>query len=166
MWLFFRKEPKNLPKCFQKNIFHFIDLQLEMWRILWIFFPKIIWTNLESILCVCVCVCVWGGRVCDNSWRFESVFYFLKFLQPNYLTMSYGFHGFSWFWWNSSDFSLCWFQLPPKPIMLPPLRVGQRKLCCKGGSCTSGFSWGNTTWCCSQTSREPISTYIPISPHT
>ncbi len=56
MWLFFRKEPKNLPKSFQKNIFHFINLQLEMWRILWIFFPKIIWTNLESISCVCVCM--------------------------------------------------------------------------------------------------------------
>ncbi len=26
----------------------FIDLQLEMWRILWIFFPKIIWTMLLS----------------------------------------------------------------------------------------------------------------------
>ncbi len=149
MWLFFRKEPKNLPKSFPKKSCHFIDLQLEMWRILWIFDFEL------GINFVCVC---------DNSWRFESVFYFLKFLQSNYLTMSYGFHGFSWFWWNLSDFSLCWFQLPPKAIMLPPLTVGQSKLCCKGGSRKSGFSWGNTTWWCSQTSREPIS--IPISPHT
>jgi hypothetical protein len=28
---------------------------------------------------------------------------------------------------------------------------------CRGGSCTSGFSWGRTIWGCSPTSGEPMS---------
>ncbi len=32
-----------------------------------------------------------------------------------------------------------------------------RLFCCRGGSCTSGFSWERPTWRCSWTSGEPTS---------